>query len=157
MDKSVLPKHTACPRSIYELMVRRGFNPKARWVFGQLHGGWAESTHFGKRSLVPPHFHSRPTNSISYKSWHNQLKFDTLLRLLRLKLWPQEVAEVARVQAKKDSIKNSEICNFWATQTLYTSKESWEQSSFRFEIKLEDFVMKKLKKNRFCDFRSKKS
>ena len=57
---------------------------------------------------------------------------------------------------KKNSIKNSEICNFWATQTLYTSKESWEQSSFRFEIKLEDFVMKKLKKKWFCDFRSEK-
>ena len=33
--------------------------------------------------------------------------------------------------------------------------ESWEQSSFRFEIKL-DFIIKKLKKNRFCDFRFQK-
>ena len=30
-----------------------------------------------------------------------QLKFDTLLRLLRLKLRPREAAEVAKVQAKK--------------------------------------------------------
>ena len=53
-------------------------------------------------------------------------------------------------------IKNSEIRNFWATQTLYTSKESWEQLSFRFEIKSGDFVIKNLKKNRFCDFLSQK-
>ena len=57
---------------------------------------------------------------------------------------------------KTKLITNSEIFNFWATQTLYTSKESWEKSSFRFEIKLGDFVMKKLKKNWFCDFRSQK-
>ena len=129
MDKSVLPKHTACPRSIYELMVRRGFNPKARWVFGQLHGGWAESTHFGKRSLVPPHFHSRPTNSISYKSWHNQLKFDTLLRLLRLKLWPQEVAEVARDQAKKNRSKILKSAIF-ELQKNYTHQKKAEKNHY---------------------------
>ena len=28
----------------------------------------------------------------------------------------------------------------WGTKTLYTSKESWEQSSFRFEIKSLTFV-----------------
>ena len=113
--------------------------------------------HFGKRSLNPCHFHSRPINSISCESWHIQLKFDTLLRLLRLKFWPPEVTEVARVQAKKNSIKNSEICNFWSTQSLYTSKESWEQFSLRFEIKLEDFVMTKLKKNDFFHFWSQKN
>ena len=64
-------------------------------------GGGVESTHFGKRPLTPPHFHSRPTNSISYESWHILLKFDTLLRLQRFKLRPREVAEVARVQTKK--------------------------------------------------------
>ena len=78
--------------------------------------------------------------------WGLQLKLDTLLRSLRLKLGPREVDKVAKVQAKKSLIKNSEICNFCATQTLYTSKESWQQSSVRFEIKLVDFVMKKLKK-----------
>ena len=52
----------------------------------------------------------------------------------------------ARIQAKNNLVKSSEICNFWATQTLYTSKESWKQSSFWFEIKVEDFVLKKLKK-----------
>ena len=50
-------------------------------------------------------FHSRPTNTISYKSWYIQLKFGTLLRLLRLKLQPREAAEVARFQAKKNCSK----------------------------------------------------
>ena len=85
----------------------------------QIPGGGVESIHFEKRSLTTPHFHSRPANSISYESWHILLKFDTLLRLLRLKLRPREAAEVAKVQAKKNSIKNSEIGNFWATKTLY--------------------------------------
>ena len=67
----------------------------------QIPGGGVESTHFEKRSLTTPHFHSRPANSISYESWHILLKFDTLLRLLRLKLRPREAAEVAKVQAKK--------------------------------------------------------
>ena len=132
-------------------------NPKRPGLFGlpNTRGGM-ESIHFEKRSLTTPHFHSRPANSISYESWHILLKFDTLLRLLRLKLRPREAAEVAKVQAKKNSIKNSEIGNFWATKTLYTSKESWEQLSFRFEIKSETFVLKKLKKSRFRDFRSQK-
>jgi hypothetical protein len=128
-------------------------NPKRPGLFDLLDTrGGAESAHFGKRSLKPLNFYFRLTNSVSYKSLHVQLKFDTLLRLLRLKLRPQEVAKVARVQAKKSSIKKSEICNFWATQMLYTSKESREQSSFRFEIKLEFFVYEKFEKNRFCDF-----
>ena len=55
------------------------------------------------------------------------------------------------------SFKNYKICNFWATQTLYTSKESWEQSSFRFEIKFGDFVVKKMKKIDFVIFDPKKS
>ena len=65
---------------------------------------------------------------------------------------PRKVAEVARVQVKKNLIKNSKIRKFWATQMLYTSKESWEQSSFRFEIKFGDFVVKKLKKIDFVIF-----
>ena len=40
-------------------------------------------------------------NSISYEIWYLQLKFETLLRSLRLKLWPQEVAKVAEVKAWK--------------------------------------------------------
>ena len=54
---------------------------------------------------------------------------------------PREVAKVARVKTKKQLIKNFEIGNFGATKTLYTSKESREESLFRFEIKLETFVL----------------
>ena len=50
-------------------------------------------------------FSFRPTNSISYESWHLQLKFDThansLFRLLRLKLLSQEVPKVAKVKSRK--------------------------------------------------------
>ena len=64
-------------------------------------GGKDAARHLGERCLNPPYFNTRATNSISYESWDIQLKFDTLLRLLRLKLQPREVAEVARVQEKK--------------------------------------------------------
>ena len=67
---------------------------------------------------TPRHFNSRPTNSISYESWQSQIKLDTLLRLLKLKLQPREIAKVARVQVKKNH-EDSEIYNFWAPQTLY--------------------------------------
>ena len=42
---------------------------KAAGFFGpvDLRGG-AAARHFGERSLNPPHFHVRPTNSISYES-----------------------------------------------------------------------------------------
>ena len=54
------------------------------------------------------------------------------------KIWyPIEVADVKIAASRgrgsgqgpdeKNSIKNSEIRNFLATKTLYTSKESWEQ------------------------------
>ena len=51
-------------------------NPKRPGLFGLPDNRrGVESTHFGKRTLPPPHFHSRPTNSISYESWHMLLKF----------------------------------------------------------------------------------
>ena len=81
----------------------------------------------------------RATNSISYKCWHLQLKFDNLLKLLRLTLGPREVAEVARAQAKK-------IQKFWNLPFLSYKNIMHlkiEQLSFRFEIKLEDLFMKK--------------
>ena len=62
-----------------------------------------------KRSLNPPNFHSTPTNSISYKNWHIQLKFDNLFRLMRLKLRSWEVNEVARVTLIKKF--NQKSCN----------------------------------------------
>ena len=119
-------------------------------------GGGADSIHFEKTNCNSSQFHFKATNSISYESWSLLLKFDTLLRLLRLKLRPQEVAEVAKVQTEKKSIKNLEIGNFGGTKMLYNSKESWEQSSFRFETKSETFILKKLEKSQFRDFRSQK-
>ena len=96
------------------------------------------------------------TNSVSYESWYLQLKFETLLRLLRSKFRPLEVAEVTKVQTWKKCFKFSKIFNFWATKMLYTSKESWEQSSLIFETKLQTFVWKKMNNSQFRVFRSQK-
>ena len=103
----------------------RALNPKRPGLLGQLdtRGGGGESSHFGKRSLKPLNFYFRLTNSVSYKSWHIQLKFDTLLRLLSLKLQPWEVAEVARVQAKKSLIKNFEICILSYTNVIHLRRK----------------------------------
>ncbi len=46
-------------------------------------------------------FDTDPTNSVSYKSWHPQLKFETSLRSVRLIVWPQEVSKVTEVKMKK--------------------------------------------------------
>ena len=81
---------------------------KSARLFGQL------NTRGGGGGNLPilGNFHSRPTNSILYESWHILLKFDTLLRLLSLKLRPQEVAEVAKSRQKKINQR------FWNWQFL---------------------------------------
>ena len=101
-------------------------------------------------------FHPSSTNSISYESWHFQLKFETSVRSLKLIVWPQEVSEGTEVKIKKNLGENPKIANFGPTKMLYTSKESLWKSKFIFEIKLKVFVNKNWKKNRFCDFRSQK-
>ena len=50
-------------------------------------------------------FHSSYTNSTSYESCHFQLNFETLVRSLRLIVWPQEVTEVTEVKMKKKLAK----------------------------------------------------
>ena len=85
---------------------------------------------FWKTQSRASKFYFLSTNSISYET------FETLLRPLRSKFGPLEVAEVTKVQAKKSSIKNPKLFNFGATS--------------------ETFVLKKLKKSRFRDFRLKK-
>ncbi len=103
---------------------------------------------------------------LQFSSKLNKQYFIWKLRSLP-KIWhPIEVTEVkiaasrgrqsGQGQDEKKFDENSKIRNFWATKVLYTSKESWEQLSFRFEIKLEDFVIKKLKKIQFCNFWSQK-
>jgi hypothetical protein len=123
---------------------------RAFWSVKYAGGGeGAVSRHFGERSLNPPLFHS---NSISYESWHIQLKFDTHLRLLRLKLRSREVAEVARVQVKKKFDQK-----FWNLQFLrYTNIIHLKRKLRTINRHSDDFVMKKLKKNWFWDFRSQK-
>ena len=54
---------------------------------------------------------------------------------------------MTKVKMKKIIDENPKITNFCLTDMLYTSKESSQKLSFIFEIKLEDFVIKKLKKN----------
>ena len=69
-------------------------------------------------------FHSSSTNSISYESWHLQLKFETSVRSLKCIVWPQKVSEVTEVKMKKILDENPKITNFCVTEMLYTSKES---------------------------------
>ena len=97
----LLPFH----RGIFHLHINNSLpiNPKRCGLFGLLDmRGGADSTHFGKTYCYSSKFHFRATNRVSYESWGLYLKFDTLLRLLRLKLRPREVAEVARFQAIKN-------------------------------------------------------
>ena len=82
------------------------------FLVSQICGGGADSARIEKTQYNSSQCLFRVTNRVSYESLGLQLKFDTLLRSLRLKLRPRKVAEVARVQAKKNSIKNSKIRNF---------------------------------------------
>ena len=105
--------------------------------------------------MESPHFHSRPTNSTSYESWHIPLKFHTLLRLLGLKLRPREVAEVARVQEKKKIDQK-----FWNLQFLsYTNfihiKRKLRPIFIQIWNKIRGFCYEKVEK-KICDFLSQK-
>ena len=73
---------------------------------------------FWRRQSRASKFPFLSTIIVSYKSWHLQLKFETLLRLLRSKFGPLEVAEVAKVQTRKNvshflksSIFEEQKCN----------------------------------------------
>ena len=76
--------------------------------------------------------------------------------------YPIEVAEVEIADSRgrqvgqgpdeKKNVKNSEIGNFLATKMLYTSKKSWEQSSFKLETKSKNFVLKNWKKKLITQF-----
>ena len=118
--------------------------------------GVSKSDH--REIAVSWYFNFYPSSAIStsYESWNLQLKFETSVRSLKPIVWPQQVSEVTKVKMKKILCENPKIIIFCLTEMYYTSKEASSKLSFIFEIKLEDFVIKKLNKNRFCDFRSQK-
>jgi hypothetical protein len=91
------------PTNFWPFLFYQGFNPKRPGLFGQLdtRGGGCGSPFWRTQSRASK-FSFLSTNSISYKSWYLQLKFETLLRSLRSKLGPLEAAEVAKVQARKN-------------------------------------------------------
>ena len=94
------------------------FNPKRCGLFGQLRRrGGIKVSHFRIMVSGGLNFHSSYTNSTSYESWHIQLNFETLVRSLRLIVWPQEVTEVTEVKMKKKIGENYKITNFWLTET----------------------------------------
>ena len=77
-------------------------SPKQWGLFGQLRRrGGIKVSHFRIMVSGGLNFHSSYTNSTSYESWHIQLNFETLVRSLRLIVWPQEVTEVTEVKMKK--------------------------------------------------------
>ena len=106
------------------------FNPKRPWLFGLLNtqgGEGAGICPFWKTQSYSSQFHFRATNRVSYESWHIFLKFDTLLRLLRLNLRPLEVAEVAKVQTKKNRSKILKSAIF-ELQKCYTPQKKAENN-----------------------------
>ena len=74
---------------------------------------------------TPCHFNSKQTNIILYEIRHLQLKFDTLLRLLGLKLRSWEVAEMVRVQAKKGRILDQDDKFSYKNALLFALKSLW--------------------------------
>ena len=73
-------------------------NPKQCGLFGQLRRqGWSKSARWRIAVSGCFNFYPSSTNNISYESLHIQLKFETLVRLLRLIVWPQEVFEVKKM------------------------------------------------------------
>ena len=90
-------------------------NPKRCGLFGQLRrrGGSKMTLWVVSRSS---NFDTDITDSVSYESWHLQLKFETSLRSLRLILLPQEVSEVTEVKVKKIWDEIPRIANFWLTE-----------------------------------------
>ena len=94
-------------------------NPNQCGLFGQLRRrGGIKVSHFRIMVSGGLNFHSSYTNSTLYESWHFQLNFETLVRSLRLTVWPQEVTELTEVEMKKKSAKivkspifDSQRCN----------------------------------------------
>ena len=98
-----------------------------------------ESTHFGKHSLIFILDHQRVSHMKAAIFSSNLIpcwgQSGWNCGLGRSPKWTGS-------RRQKSSIKNSKICNFWATQTLCTSKESWEQSVFRIEVEYLNFYWK---------------
>ena len=101
---------------------------------------WLWSINIGKHSLSPPHI---------------QLKFDTLLRLLRLRLRTWEVAEVASDQVKKVDRKYWNLLFLSYTNIIHL-KRKLRTIFIQIRNKIRGFCYQKVEKNWFCDFRSQK-
>ena len=98
-------------------------------------------------------YNFQPTSTISmlYERCDVQRSFETLVRSLRPLIWPQRPRKVTDGKEKKITGENLRFVNFWARETCSTSKEFSEHQWFRFEIKLELFFMKILKKIDFSE------
>ena len=92
---------------------------------------------FWRRQSRTSKFPFLSTTIISYESWYLPYggRWGQNLGLWRSSKWPRSKRE-----------KFSKI--FLQKRNMYTSKQSWEHFLFRFEIKLEDFVLKKLKQKK---------
>jgi hypothetical protein len=92
-------------------------------------------------------FYPSSTNSTLYESCNIQLQFETSVRSLKLIVWPDGVSEVTKVKMKKISVKVLKLSVVDLEKCYIPQKNPNEKSSFKYAIKLEGFVMKKLKKN----------
>ena len=132
--KTALAKSTLVETMLVETIfletIRKAFvfNPKRPGLFGLLDTrGGGGICPFWKTQSYSSQFHFRATNRVSYESWHIFLKFDTLLRLLRLNLRPLEVAKVAKVQTKKNRSKILKSAIF-ELQKCYTPQKRAENN-----------------------------
>ena len=132
-------------------------NPKRCGLFGQLRmrGGVKVSLW---QIMVSGHsnFGTDQTNSVSYESWHLQLKFETSLRSLRLILWPQEVSEVTEVKMKKSKTKILESPIFDLEKCNIPQKKPQENCHYDLKQNKRLLLWKNWKKVDFAIFARKK-
>ena len=113
-------------------------------------------TSFRPKPRVQIFFFTNSMSSIIDREQVSKLsnKFKLVKKIIQ---WNKFIASLfwTGLKCLKDDASLCTVLNL-GTKSIYTLKESWEQWSFRFEIKLQDFFMKKLKKFDFFDFRSQK-
>ena len=98
-------------------LFKKHLNPKRCGLFGQLRmRGVSKSDRWEIAVSGCFNFHPSSTNSTLNKSWHLHVKFETSVRSLKSKVWPQEISEVTEVKMKKILCENPKITNFCLTE-----------------------------------------
>ena len=78
--------------------------------------------------------------------------FYSISNFLSIIVWPLDVAKVTKVCRVNFFEQKIQNFQFWATNMLYTSNESWNYVEFKFIMKKIWFDSRKFKKIHFSDF-----